>query len=455
MPQFTYQAKDAGGSLHEGSMEAAARGAVVARLQQMGYFPIRIAEAGAPAAAAPDARRMTKADGTPKVAAPAAPAGSPALPRPAQRPSARPAQKAGARPGDAAAAKPLLSLRKNTVSSSDLASFNRQLADLIASGVPLVRALNIMSRQAVAPALKDTVDAILQEVQGGTTFADALARHDRVFSRLYVAMVKSGEAGGNLPDVLSRLADFSETEEMLKGRVKSALAYPAFMILFGIVALFFMMTFVMPRIVDTFRQMEQTLPALTILMIRVSDFLSQNWMFVAGGVAAALTGAWQFLRTAQGTAMWHRVQLRIPLFGEVVRKREAARFCRTLGSLVRNGVPILTALQIVKEVVTNSLFRADVERIVEEITQGSSVAQPLRSSPVFPPVAVNMIAVGEETGRLADVLIRVSESFETQVDREIRTLVSLLEPVIIVTMGIMVFAVVISMLLPVFSLEPQ
>lgn len=454
MPQFTYQAKDSGGSLHEGSMEAAARGAVVARLQQMGYFPIRIAEAGgaAPAPAAQDTRRMTKVDGTPKIAAPA---GSPALPKPAQRPAPKAAQKAGAKTGDAVAAKPVFSFRKKSVSSSDLAAFNRQVADLIASGVPLVRALNIMSRQAVVPALKDTVDAILQEVQGGTTFADALGKHDRVFSKLYVAMVKSGEAGGNLPDVLSRLAEFSETEENLKGRVKSALAYPVFMIGFGIIALFFMMTFVMPRIVDTFRQMEQTLPALTIFMIRVSDFLSQNWMFVIGGIAAAVTGVWQFARTEQGTALWHRVQLRIPLFGEVVRKREAARFCRTLGSLVRNGVPILTSLTIVKEVVTNSLFRADVERIVEEITQGSSVAQPLRSSPVFPPVAVNMIAVGEETGRLADVLIRVSESFETQVDREIRTLVSLLEPIIIVTMGIMVFAVVISMLLPVFSLEPQ
>jgi type II secretory pathway component PulF len=268
-------------------------------------------------------------------------------------------------------------------------------------------------------------------------------------------MVKSGEAGGMLDEILQRLADFSEQEEQLKGKIKSALAYPAVMVFAGSVAVFVMFTYVIPKITQTFEQLNQTLPGITQLLITISSVMQQYWMFVllAGGVAGVM--AWQFVKSAEGRAMWHRWQLQLPLIGPLVQKREVARFARTLGSLLRNGVSILVALEIVKEVLDNTVVRAEVERVVDEITQGSSVAAPLRDSAVFPAIAVNMIAIGEETGRLPEVLLRVSESFEIQTERTVRTLTSLLEPLIILAMGCVVGFIVIAMLLPIFSLDPS
>jgi type II secretion system protein F len=398
----------------------------------MGYFPITInqgAKRGAKAAA-PAPRMSTKTPanngkGATKPAAPAAGTGR------------------------------SFSFQRRGISAADLAGFNRQLADLLGAGIPLVKGLAILNKQTTNETLRGVIMDILDDVQGGTTFADALGRHPQVFSKLYVAMVKSGEAGGMLDEILQRLADFSEQEEQLKGKIKSALAYPAVMVFAGSVAVFVMFTYVIPKITQTFEQLNQTLPGITQLLITISSVMQQYWMFVllAGGVAGVM--AWQFVKSAEGRAMWHRWQLQLPLIGPLVQKREVARFARTLGSLLRNGVSILVALEIVKEVLDNTVVRAEVERVVDEITQGSSVAAPLRDSAVFPAIAVNMIAIGEETGRLPEVLLRVSESFEIQTERTVRTLTSLLEPLIILAMGCVVGFIVIAMLLPIFSLDPS
>ncbi len=440
MPTFNYKAKDQKGSTVEGVMDADGRAMVVSRLQQMGYFPIQVTSGGGSGGgtqlkttrlikkpSATDLKRDTKS----KTAAKAKPA---------------------PRKGPAAAQQPGLFQRR--LNSADIASFNRQVADLIGAGIPLVKALGILQKQTANEELRQIINKVLEDVQGGSTFADSLRSHPRVFSKLYVAMVKSGEAGGMLDEVLNRLADLSESEEQLKGKVKSALAYPAVMVIAGSGAIVVMFTYVIPKITGTFDALGQALPGPTQLLINASNFSQNYWYIILLLLAVVASGLYSFARTPEGRLLWHRTQLRLPVFGPLIQKREVARFARTLGSLLRNGVSILSALDIVREVQENDVFRAEVEKMIEEITQGSSVAKPLSGSAVFPPVAVNMMAIGEETGRLADVLIRISESFEGQVDRSIRALTSLIEPVIIVVMGLIVGFIVIAMLLPIFSLDP-
>lgn len=420
MPQFLYKAKDQKGALIQGSMDADGRGAVVSRLQQMGYFPIAVDAA-------------VRSGGKVVMA----------------KPGATSQPQAGTRGAGS------FRLFRRGIRSADLAEFNRQLADLIGSGVPLVKALAILAKQTLNEELKQVVDGVLADVQGGATFADALAKYPKLFPKLYIAMIKSGEAGGMLDQVLSRLAEFSEQEESLKGRIKSALAYPVVMTLACGGAVFVMFAYVIPRITSTFRQLGQSLPWLTQVLIAISDFVALWWWAILLAVVGLVAAAWQFVSTAEGRAIWHRVQLRIPVFGVLVQKREVARFSRTLGSLLRNGVSILTSLEIVREVAENTLIRKEIDRVMDEITQGSGVAAPLRQSTVFPSVAVNMIAIGEETGRLPDVLLRIGDSYEADVDRQVKTLTSLIEPVIIVAMGLVVAFIVIAMLLPIFSLDPS
>lgn len=420
-------------------MEADGRAAVVTRLQQMGYFPIsinqgikrggKVVTSGGGAAA----KKTTTAAGAAKSRA--------AAPKDVKK-------------GGGESFMDYWNSRRG-ISSGDIAGFNRQLADLLGAGIPLVKGLAILNKQTANEKLREIIFSILDDVQGGATFADALAKHPKVFSKLYVAMVRSGEAGGMLDEVLQRLADFSEQEEQLRGKIKSALAYPVVMVIAGSVAVFVMFSFIIPRITSTFEQLNQALPGITQLLITISDATQEYWLIGLAVLVVLTVVVWQFVQSTEGRAMWHRAQLSLPLMGPLVQKSEVARFARTLGSLLRNGVSILVALEIVKEVLNNQVVRGEVEKVVEEITQGSGVAQPLKNSKVFPPIAVNMIAIGEETGRLPEVLLRVSESFESQVERAVRTLTSLLEPLIIVIMGAVVAFIVIAMLLPIFSLDPS
>jgi type II secretory pathway component PulF len=345
-------------------------------------------------------------------------------------------------------------MTRRGIKTADLATFNRQMADLLTAGVALVKALSILQKQTTNEMMRDVISDVNTEVQGGATFADALARHKTVFSNLYVAMVRSGEAGGMLPEVLERLADFSEAEEQLKGRIKSALAYPVVMVVAGSGAVFVMFSYVVPKIVSTFEELNQTLPAMTRFLIAISKFTESYWLFILVGLVALIAGLWQFLRTPDGQSIWHRTQLRLPILGDLVRKREVARFARTLGSLLKNGVPILTALNITREVANNTLVKYEIDEVKDEITQGAGLAQPLKNSLIFPPVTVNMMAVGEETGQLERVLLRISDSYEIEVDRKVKTLTALLEPLIICLMGLVVGFIVISMLLPIFYLDP-
>lgn len=402
MPIFIYKAKDQKGELIQGTIEAESQGAVVSRLQAMGFFPVHISS---------EVRKKEK--GILKS-----------------------------------------SVFKGKIRTVDLATFNRQLADLLSAGVPLVKSLGIILNQTTNEALKSILQEINNDVSQGDTLAKALAKHPKIFSKLYCAMVKAGETGGMLDAVLQRLADFSEEEESLRGKIKAALAYPVIMILAGTAAVIVLMTAVIPKIVNVFAELNQTLPIPTQILIKITNFLVGGWFIILGVSVLLFSALWKYVKTKEGKKIFHSIQLKIPVFGVMIIKREISRFSRTLGSLLHNGVPILNALEITEDVIQNTLVAEEIGKISENITQGSGVAAPLRTSKIFPPVVTNMIAIGEETGRLDEVLLKIATSYEIEVDRSVKLLTSLIEPIIILVMGCIVGFIVISMLLPIFNLDP-
>lgn len=448
MPSFSYKAKDSKGAMVQGVMDADGRPAVVARLQAMGLFPVLIeggGGAGAPAkgkSAAGGAAAGGSTSGGAKgglggggsAGGGAAAAGGGALAALGQR---------------------LTSSGGQRIRQSDLVSYNRQIADLLSSGVPLVKALSILVGQTTNIALREILSQVNSDVQGGATLALAMSKHPKVYPPLHVAMVKAGETGGMLDQVLLRLADFSEAEEATRGKVKSALAYPAIMIFAGIGAVTVVMTVVVPRITTVFASLNQALPLPTQILITISNFLGQKWWLILGALAVAVVAVLKWIDSPEGRKVWHRLQLTLPVVGPLFQRKEVAQFARTLGSLLHNGVPILQALDIVREVANNVHMKAEIENIAENVTQGAGVARALKGSTIFPPVVVSMINVGEETGHLDRSLLKVAESNEREVDRSVKMLTSLIEPIVIFIMALVVGFIVISIMLPIFSLDPS
>jgi type II secretory pathway component PulF len=266
-------------------------------------------------------------------------------------------------------------------------------------------------------------------------------------------MVKAGEVGGLLNVVLDRLADFAEKEDELRSRIFSALAYPFVMIIVGIVAIFVLMTFVIPRFVGMFEEMEQDLPLLTDILIIVSDFMKLYWMFIIGGIAVAILILRGLYKKDESRVQIDRFLLRLPVFGVLIKKQEIARFSRTLGALLKNGVSILPSLDIVSETATNLIIRRAIIEVRKEVGEGEGLAEPMRKTKVFPPLVTNMIGVGEASGKIDEVLEKVAVFYEKDVDRTLKTLTSLIEPAIILALGLVVGFVVMAMLLPIFQLN--
>ena len=287
------------------------------------------------------------------------------------------------------------------------------------------------------------------------TLAQALQRHGSTFNHMSVAMVKAGETGGMLDDVLVRLADFSESEEELKSKVLSALAYPMVMVVAGTAVITILMTVVIPKITGVFKEMGQTLPDITQILISITSFLRSYIGFILVGIIVAVVVLKRFIGTKEGKALYDRCCLAIPVLGDVIHKRELSRFARTFGNLLRNGVPILTALDITREVLSNVIIRNEVEKLPNAISQGSSMATTLSENKRFPPFMVSMIAIGEETAQLDGVLLKIADAYESQVDRSLKTLTSVLEPIIILALGLVVGFIVIAMMLPIMSLDPM
>jgi type II secretion system protein F len=404
MPQFAYKAKKEDGSLVTGTLQAESERSALDSLGRMGVFPLEIES------------RSEDKPGT--IRATAAPRQSP---------------------------------RK--IKTADVALFTRQLADLMRAGVPLNRALHTLATQTTNLTLSETIAEIEKQVSSGASLHEALARFPKMFSGLYTSMVRAGETGGFLEDVLHRLAIFIEKDQELRSRISSSMAYPILLVVIGSCAVTFLMVFFIPRFSEIFAKMGSALPLPTQIVMAVSYFLRDYWMFAAMGLVALIIGWSRVVATSAGRRMVDRVKIRLPLFGEIVKKNAVSRFSRTLGTLLKSGVAILSALDISKAAMANAVLMEDIDEASAGVKQGKGLAEILRGSRYFPAMVTDMIAVGEEGGNLDEVLINVAESYDVQVERAVRVFVSLFEPALLVVMAAVVGFIVIAMLLPVFNIS--
>lgn len=339
------------------------------------------------------------------------------------------------------------------VKSMEIHIFTRQLATLLGAGIPLVSALSSLLEQTANPALKKVLAQIKDAVNEGNTLTNSLAKHPKLFSNIYINMVRAGEASGSLDIVLEKLADFGEKQRTLQGRIKAALIYPVFMAVIGSAILFILITYIVPNITKVFADMERTLPLPTRLLISLSNFLRGYWWLLLLFLIAAFYSLRLFIQSARGRQIWDLLKLRMPIIGAVNQKIILARFGSTMASLLGSSVPLVTSMQIVQSIVNNSLIAEVIEEAIEHIRKGKSMASALGSSPWFPPIFVQMISVGEQSGNLEPMLTKVSDAYEREVDMAIMGMTSLIEPIMIAGMGAAVGFVVLSILLPIFEMN--
>jgi general secretion pathway protein F len=339
------------------------------------------------------------------------------------------------------------------VKSVEIHIFTRQLATLLGAGIPLVSALSSLLAQTANPALKKVLAQIKDSVNEGNTLTNSLARHPKLFSNIYINMVRAGEASGSLDIVLEKLADFGEKQRTLQGRMKAALIYPVFMAVIGSAILFILITYIVPNITKVFADMERTLPLPTRLLISLSNLLRSYWWLILLLMVGAFFILRLFVRSARGRRIWDLIKLKMPILGSVNQKIILARFGSTMASLLGSSVPLVTSMQIVQSIVNNSLIAEVIEEAIEQIRKGRSMANALGSSPWFPPIFVQMISVGEQSGNLEPMLIKVSDAYEREVDMAIMGMTSLIEPIMIAVMGAAVGFVVLSILLPIFEMN--
>jgi type II secretion system protein F len=409
MPKYSYQARDKSAKLVEGTLEAETQLQAVEKLQTLGLYPIRVKEGSTAPRALPTNTISTNIKTS--------------------------------------------SGQFLWIKTSEVSNFTRQLADLLSAGLSLMNALTILSNQTENPKLRDIVKTIRNDVQGGSTLADAMARHPKVFNSLYINMIKAGEIGGLLETVLLRLADFSEKETEMRGKIISAMAYPMVLVIVGTLAVIFLLAFIIPRFASIFEELGVALPLPTQILMIISTTMKGYWWAILLAVGIIGIASQRYLKSTEGKLRLNQTQLKIPILGTIIKKREIARFARTFGELLKNGVPILNALQISADTMTNQLVAHEIRKIRTNISEGERIAEPLKQSTVFPPMVVNMIAVGEESGHLESVLSKIANSYEADVDRSLKVFTSLLEPAVILCMACVVGFIALAMLLPVFTIN--
>jgi type IV pilus assembly protein PilC len=340
------------------------------------------------------------------------------------------------------------------INGKGLAVFTRQLATLVKAGMPILRSLEVLARQEKRLAFKAVVEDIAETIRSGGSFSDGLAGNDRVFDRLYVNMVKAGEAGGVLDTVLDRLAVFMEKAQKIAGKVKAAMIYPIIIIFVATVIVSVLMVFVVPKFQDIFSGLlkGQPLPALTQGLMNVSNFIKDHYLFAAGGMLGAWIALKLFSRTKLGRRILDRLLIRMPLLGDLFLKAAIARFTRTFGTLLASGVPILQALIITRDTSGNVHVANAINVVHDRVKEGDNVATPLESTQVFPGMVTSMIEVGEETGALPDMLTRIADTYDEEVDNAVAGLTSIIEPIMIVFMAVMVGTIVIALFLPLVSI---
>jgi general secretion pathway protein F len=347
----------------------------------------------------------------------------------------------------------VLTGRPERVPAAELAAITRQFSTLVAAGLPLVEALGALSEQAERPVLSRILAQVRQQVTEGSSLADALAQHPRLFASLYVNMVRAGEASGALHVVLERLADYTENQARLLRKVRSALTYPAIMLLLSATILFFLLSYVVPKVTRIFQETHQQLPLPTRFLLGLSDFVATWWWLILLVLAAIAVGVTRWARTEAGRERVDRLTLAVPYFGRLVQKLAVARFARTLSTLLASGIGLLPALDIVKSIVDNTVLTRAIERARDAIREGQSIALPLRESGFFPPLVVHMVAVGERSGELEAMLGKAADTYDDEVENAVTALTAIFEPIIIVVMGGVVLFIVLAILLPIFELN--
>lgn len=339
------------------------------------------------------------------------------------------------------------------VTTDDIAITTRQLATLLGAGVTLVESLTALVDQVEKERLKRVLSDVKQRVNEGSSLADALAQHQRVFGTIYVNMIRAGEHSGALDSVLLRLAEFTEGQARLRQKILGTMMYPLIMMVIGGGVLVLLMTVVVPKVTKIFEDMRATLPWTTRLLIWFSTTLQSWWFIIFPLLIGAIAGGVYWTRTPKGKPAWDRFALRVPVFGGLVRMLSVARFSRTLATLLKSGVPLLTAMDIVRNVITNTVLAEVIEKARDAIREGESIANPLRRSGQFPALVYHMVAIGERSGQLEDMLVSVADSYESQVNVRIGALTSLLEPLMIVAMGAVIAFVAFSILMPILQIN--
>jgi type IV pilus assembly protein PilC len=422
MPRYNYVALDGRGQELTGLVDASSTNEAIGQLRQAGYFPTNVSEEGlgGGAAEAKTSRRKTKA-------------------APVER---------------KARSKNIVLFQRKSVKPKTLMIFTRQLATLIDAGLPLLRGLNVLAKQEKDSVLKNAINKLADSVQSGSTFSEGLAQHPRMFNDLYVNMVRAGELGGVLEVVLTRLAEFQEKAQKIKNKVVAAMVYPIIVLVLAMAIMTFLMIFIVPKFEAIFHDMlgDKPLPTITLFVISVSSFMQNHWAILLGTIVAVIAIYKLSARTRAGRAVIDRVKLRAPLFGDLIRKTSISRFSRTLGTLVTSGVPILQALTITRETAGNVVIARAISQVHDSVKEGESIVQPLEASGAFPPMVISMIDVGEETGQLPEMLLKIAEVYDDEVDNSVAALTSLLEPIMIVLLALIVGTIVIALFMPLISI---
>jgi general secretion pathway protein F len=339
------------------------------------------------------------------------------------------------------------------VKKEDVAVITRQLSTLVGASIPLVEALSALYEQMDVPILKKTMAQVRDAVNEGASFADALSQHKKIFPDLYVNMVRSGEASGALDIVLLRLAEFLEGQQRLRAKVGAAMIYPAFLICVAFVVVTFLMVSVVPKMVNMFESMHQKLPLVTRILIVTSGFLGKTWWIILIAVAAIIYLIMRWQKTEHGALRFDRFRMRMPLYGQIYIKLAVARFARTLGTLLASGVPIIEAMRIVQTVVQNKVMEVTLQAAIADVIEGSSLGATLRKSGVFPPIVIHMIEVGERSGTLEDMLMKAADAYEEDVATAVAGLTSIIEPIMIIVMGVTVGFIIMAILFPMLEMS--
>lgn len=404
MGEYFYEALDKGGKQVRGVIDAANEDVIIEKLRGMGYYPLKVVQ-----------------------------------------------HKTSAKDVDIFALPGVRNVM-HRIRQKHVMTFTRQLATLIDAGLPIIRSLFILTEQVESVVFKEKIHQMIKDIEGGGSLSEALSKHPKVFDNLYVNMVRAGEIGGVLEAVLNKIAHFLEKRQALKGKVKSAMMYPVVVAVLAGIIVGFILWKIVPRFVDIFQQLGAELPGLTLMLVKASEILlKRTWIVALIGIALFIIYK-KINSTRDGKYFFDRVKMKVPVFGTLVQKVAIARFAGTLATLVTSGVPILQALDIVRDTSGNEVVARAMDKVYNSVKDGDTIHEPLAECPVFPPLVVHMVAVGEETGAIDQMLNKVAEAYEREVDDTVNALTSILEPLLIVFLGAIVGVIVVALYLPLFSI---